>query len=76
MKCLEKDRNRRYETANDLVRDIERLPKRRASPGVPTLCWLPLSKICPAKQDATGRRWSDRRSAGGGPRVIDLFVLP
>jgi serine/threonine protein kinase/Flp pilus assembly protein TadD len=24
MKCLEKDRNRRYETANDLARDIER----------------------------------------------------
>jgi len=24
MKCLEKDRNRRYETANGLARDIER----------------------------------------------------
>src|SRR5262245_15897787 len=24
MKCLEKDRNRRYETANDLAQDLER----------------------------------------------------
>ena len=33
MKCLEKDRDRRYETANGLARDIAALPGRRAGGG-------------------------------------------
>ena len=36
MKCLEKDRTRRYETANGLARDIERhLRDERSRPGRP-----------------------------------------
>ena len=33
MKALEKDRNRRYETANGLAEDVQRLPGRRAGAG-------------------------------------------
>ncbi len=35
MKCLEKHRERRYETANGLARDIQRLPRQRAGGGSP-----------------------------------------
>ena len=37
MKCLEKDRNRRYETANGLAADIERYLARRAGAGLPAV---------------------------------------
>ena len=36
MKCLEKQRERRYETANGLARDVQRyLPTSRSRPGRP-----------------------------------------
>ena len=37
MKALEKDRNRRYETANGLAADMRALPGRRAGAGVPAV---------------------------------------
>ena len=37
MKALEKDRTRRYETANDFAADVQRLPDRRAGGGVPAV---------------------------------------
>ena len=45
MKCLEKDRSRRYETANGLARDIAALPGRRAGGGLPAIGGLSASKI-------------------------------
>ena len=40
MKCLEKDRNRRYETANDLIRDIDRhLTDEPIAAGPPSLVY-------------------------------------
>ena len=37
MKCLEKDRNRRYETASGLARTSSAIPGRRAGAGVPAV---------------------------------------
>ena len=45
MKCLEKDRTRRYETANGLARDVRALPGRRAGGGVPALAGYRLRKF-------------------------------
>ena len=61
MKCLEKDRARRYETADGLARDVERhlrdepveaSPARRPATG------------CGSSPAGTGRRWPRRRRSG------------
>ena len=50
MKALEKDRSRRYETANGLASDIAALPARRAGAGVSAVGGVSLPQICPAEQ--------------------------
>ncbi len=45
MKCLEKDRGRRYETANGLVRDIERYMRDEPVEACPPSTWYRLSKF-------------------------------
>jgi tetratricopeptide (TPR) repeat protein len=45
MKCLEKDRNRRYETANGLARDIERYLRDEPVQACPPSAWYRLKKF-------------------------------
>jgi serine/threonine protein kinase/tetratricopeptide (TPR) repeat protein len=45
MKCLEKDRNRRYETANGLARDIERYLNDEAVQACPPSAWYRFNKF-------------------------------
>jgi serine/threonine protein kinase/tetratricopeptide (TPR) repeat protein len=45
MKCLEKDRNRRYETANGLARDIERYLRDEPVQACPPSAWYRLRKF-------------------------------
>ena len=45
MKALEKDRRRRYETANDLAADVHALPDRPAGGGCPPSAWYRLRKF-------------------------------
>ena len=47
MKALEKDRNRRYETANGFALDIAALPGRRAGAGLPAVGRLPAAEVRP-----------------------------
>src|ERR1041385_820529 len=44
MKCLEKDRTRRYETANGLAKDIERYLKHEPVTACPPSAWYRLRK--------------------------------
>ena len=65
MKALEKDRNRRYESANALRRRRAALPGRRAGAGVPAVGGVPLRKFARRNK----RRWrppAGRGGAGGG----------
>ena len=79
MKALEKDRTRRYETANGLARDIQRLPGRRGRRGPAAESRLPDEEIRQAEQDAGDRGkpgsldagWRDHRHQFGdgiGPK--------
>ena len=61
MKCLEKDRTRRYETANGLAADIERHLNERTRCGAAAQPVVPVPKDGSAKQ--AGR---DRRTDGAG----------
>ena len=54
MKCLEKDRTRRYETANGLARDVERLPGRRAGGGLPAVGLVSAPQVRPTQPSCTG----------------------
>ena len=66
MKTLEKDRNRRYETAAALRRRRRAVSERRASAGLPAIGGVPVPEIRAAKQ---GRRADcGRRRAGSGAR--------
>ena len=81
MKALEKDRTRRYETANGLARDIQRYLGRRNGRGTSAVRDLPPAKIRPPQQGASDRhrpatlgpgpwnrrndRWHVVRAAGG-----------
>ncbi len=60
MKCLEKDRTRRYETADGLARDVERFlrdePVEASPPGPATGCG--------SSPGVTRRRWPRRRRSG------------
>ena len=77
MKCLEKDRNRRYETANSFAADRAALPERRAGEGVPAVRAVPLSQVRPPEQ-ANSRdrgcrrdwRWSWGRPSARGRRFV------
>ena len=55
MKCLEKDRNRRYETANGLAVDVQRVPGRRAGAGVPAVGGLSAAEVRAAASVRPGR---------------------
>jgi WD40 repeat protein/serine/threonine protein kinase/Tfp pilus assembly protein PilF len=63
MKCLEKDRTRRYETANGLARDIERHlrdePVLARPPGPAARCW----------------KWVRRRPAGAALLAVSAVAL-
>ena len=50
MKALEKDRNRRYETASAFAADVRAVPGRRAGAGVPAVGVVPLPQVRPAEQ--------------------------
>ena len=56
MKCLEKDRNRRYETASGLAADVRALPGRRAGAGLPAVGRLPPPQVRPAEPEGGGDR--------------------
>ena len=64
MKALEKDRSRRYETANGFARGRAALPGRRAGAGVPAVGRLPAAEVRPpeARAGAGHRRRLSRRS--------------
>ena len=64
MKALEKDRNRRYETANGFAADVAALPARRAGAGLSAVGLVPLPQVRPATQ----ARPADhiRGGSGGG----------
>ena len=59
MKALEKDRNRRYETANGFAMDVQRVPGGRAGAGVPAVARVPLPEVRAAEQ-ASGLGCRDR----------------
>ena len=61
MKCLEKDRSRRYETANGLARDVERYLADESVEACAAVGILSLSKVCPPAQgpDTGGRNQLD-----------------
>ena len=62
MKALEKDRNRRYETANGFAADIDALSERRAGAGLPAIGDVSIPQVCPAEQGGT--RHGDVRGFG------------
>ena len=80
MKALEKDRNRRYETANGLAADLRRYLRRRAGAGLPALCALQAEQISAAisvtiarggglraaASDRYGGQYLARREGAGG----------
>jgi serine/threonine protein kinase len=62
MKALEKDRARRYETANGLGRDVQRYLRHEPVEAGPPSHWYRL------------RTWA-RRNGGWGPLLISAFIL-
>ena len=52
MKCLEKDRNRRYETANGFAADVQRYSGRRAGAGVSAVGRVSAAEVRAAEQGA------------------------
>ena len=66
MKCLEKDRTRRYETASALAGDVERVSARRAGASLPPLGTLSLRQIRAAEQDCVTYCGGRRGCAGIG----------
>ena len=63
MKALEKDRTRRYETANELARDVERYLNDEPVAGLPAVGLVSLPQVHAAAQGGA----ADHR--GGGPGV-------
>ncbi len=55
MKAMEKDRNRRYDTANGFARDIQRVSGRRGRRGPPAQPRLPAEEVRQAEQDPGDR---------------------
>ena len=72
MKCLEKDRTRRYETANGLAADLQRHLEQRTGRGPPAQRGVSVSEGRAAEQAGVRRRWHRRvgaRARSGGARV-------
>jgi serine/threonine protein kinase/Flp pilus assembly protein TadD len=63
MKCLEKDRNRRYESANSLARDVERYLRDEPVQACPPSAWYRL------------RKFARRSKAGLGVSGLVLFFV-
>ena len=56
MKCLEKDRTRRYETANGLARDVERYLADEPVEACPPFDRLSAAAVRPQAPQGAGRR--------------------
>ena len=69
MKCLEKDRNRRYESASALAADVERLLEQRTNCGSASVDAVPDAEICSAKSRTAGRGFAGG-GAGGVRRIV------
>ncbi len=67
MKCLEKDRTRRYDTANGLAHDVERYLADEPVEACPPSARYRLGKFAQA-QDGPGDRGGVRPAPGGGRR--------
>ena len=62
MKALEKDRNRRYETANGFAADVQRYLADEPVQACPPSAWYRLREVRPAEpggpdDGGAGRRW-------------------
>ncbi len=68
MKCLEKDRTRRYETANGFARDIRRVSRWRRGGGESTVGNLQDQEICQKAPDRLGDGLGVCDAAGGCDR--------
>ena len=66
MKALEKDRNRRYATANDLARDLERYLAGEPVEAGPPSAGVPAAEVRPQAPRGPGDGWGLRDGAGGG----------
>ncbi len=66
MKALEKDRDRRYESASAFAADVQRVSARRAGSGVSTVGLVSLPQICPAQPRRAADGIGGRAGAGGG----------
>ena len=65
MRALEKDRDRRYETANAFARDVERYLRSRANHGRATLGRLSFAQVC-AEEPCTRCLYGQRNPSVGG----------
>ena len=65
MKALEKDRNRRYETANGFAMDVQRYLGGRGGPGRPAVDVVPLPQVGP--EEPRGIRRNTERASGAPP---------
>ena len=75
MKCLEKDRTRRYETANGLARDIQRLSRRRSGRGPAAERELSGEQVRPPAQGAGAGGESGAAGARGRDRGHDVGAV-
>ena len=66
MKALEKDRRRRYETANDFAADVMRYLTDQPVRGVPAVGVVPVSEVRPPQPRSPGDGGSGRADAGPG----------
>ena len=69
MKALEKDRSRRYETANGLARGHPALPGRRPGRGLPAVGGLPAAEVRAEAPGGAGHGVGVRRGARGRAAV-------
>ena len=58
MKALEKDRTRRYESANELAKDVQRYLDDEPVEACPPSTDLSAAEVCPPEQDGSPGRWS------------------
>jgi len=76
MKTLEKDRTRRYETANALAMDIQRHLNNEPVLASPPSNLYPFPKACTEEQDHFCCNWRRRPGAGHWPWPVPVFVPP
>ena len=74
MKALEKDRNRRYETASGLAADLRRYLDDEPVQGLPAVCLVPFWQVQqaePAGPDHGHSRFDGSRNGGREPWLDD-----